>query len=148
MIYLMHGFIASGKTTQAKILETKHSAIRITPDEWMSKIFGQDPPETIYSNKELILLNLLKPIWTKAALNNVSVILDYGFWTSQSRDDITQYLDQQSLDYKWIVINAPITECKIRNSNRNLAGNSINITDGTFDLLLQKFEPIEEHLKS
>jgi predicted kinase len=38
------GFLGSGKTTLAKRLELQHSAVRFTPDEWMARLFGEDPP--------------------------------------------------------------------------------------------------------
>ena len=42
-VYLICGFIGSGKTTFAKKLEKETGAIRITKDEWLISLFGHDP---------------------------------------------------------------------------------------------------------
>ncbi|WP_424949772.1 AAA family ATPase [Deinococcus sp.] len=39
-LFLMVGLPGSGKTTLAKQLEQRHSAVRFTPDEWMMPLFG------------------------------------------------------------------------------------------------------------
>ena len=41
-LYLMVGLPCSGKTTLARTLEQEHSALRLTPDEWQLRLFGQD----------------------------------------------------------------------------------------------------------
>ena len=41
--HLICGFIGSGKTTFAKELQKKTSALRFTKDEWIIRIFGNDP---------------------------------------------------------------------------------------------------------
>src|SRR2546421_108333 len=43
-VHLIHGFLGSGKTTFARQLEESLPAIRFTHDEWMSRIYGEDPP--------------------------------------------------------------------------------------------------------
>ena len=41
-LILMVGLPFSGKTTMAKRLEKQYEAIRLTPDEWHVKLFGQE----------------------------------------------------------------------------------------------------------
>ena len=43
-LYLIHGYIASGKMTYAKKLEAETDAIRFTLDEWMVNFYGANPP--------------------------------------------------------------------------------------------------------
>ena len=40
-LILMVGLPFSGKTTRAKALERELGALRLTPDEWHLKLFGQ-----------------------------------------------------------------------------------------------------------
>ena len=47
-IHALHGFIGSGKTTLARRLETQLGALRFTPDEWMTTLYGADPPADEY----------------------------------------------------------------------------------------------------
>ncbi|MGE3273288.1 MAG: AAA family ATPase, partial [Chloroflexota bacterium] len=41
-LHLMVGLPGSGKTTLARQLEAQYSALRLTPDEWHIRLFGQD----------------------------------------------------------------------------------------------------------
>jgi predicted kinase len=41
-LHLMVGLPCSGKTTLARQLETKYSALRLTTDEWHIRLFGYD----------------------------------------------------------------------------------------------------------
>ncbi len=38
----MVGLPGSGKTLRAKEIESKHSALRLTPDEWILDLYGHD----------------------------------------------------------------------------------------------------------
>ena len=141
MIYLMHGFIGSGKTTKAKELEIKHKAIRLTPDEWISDILGNDPPENIFQTALNGILNKLDEIAIKLGGLELNVILDYGFWTEKSRNEIEKKLISHGLRYEWIICEDDIEICRRRNRVRNELGNTLNITDATFEKLLENFEP-------
>lgn len=146
MIYLMHGFIASGKTTKAKELEREYNAIRFTPDEWMCSLYGEDSPEDDFNKRLSTLMELFKGIWLNIA-EKQDVLLDYGFWTKQSRDNIEAILRSYDLKFKWIIVNTSIEECRTRNKERNSSlDKTLHITENTFELLLKKWEPIEEVL--
>ena len=41
-LHMMVGLPGSGKTTEAKKLEQKFNALRLTPDEWQLFLFGHD----------------------------------------------------------------------------------------------------------
>lgn len=41
-LHLIVGLPWSGKTTLAKLLETQHQAILLSPDEWQIRLFSQD----------------------------------------------------------------------------------------------------------
>jgi predicted ATPase len=42
-VYVLCGFIGAGKTTFAKQLEAQTGAVRITKDEWLIRIVGNEP---------------------------------------------------------------------------------------------------------
>jgi predicted kinase len=46
---VLHGFLGTGKTTLAKRLERDLRAVRFTHDEWMSALYGSDPPAEQFS---------------------------------------------------------------------------------------------------
>jgi predicted kinase len=142
-VYLMHGFIGSGKTTVSKELGTENDSWRFTPDEWMSELFGEDPPTESFNLKLTTLLKLVEPLWEKMVMSGVNVVLDFGFWTKSERLIISERLDKLGVCFEWINVNTPIEECRRRNNIRNSnEKRPLNITEDTFNLLLKRFEPI------
>jgi predicted kinase len=41
---LIHGYLGAGKTTFARQLERTIPAIRLSHDEWMVRLYGDNPP--------------------------------------------------------------------------------------------------------
>jgi predicted kinase len=46
--HLIHGYLGAGKTTFARRLEQELRAIRFTHDEWMSRLYGDDPSADMF----------------------------------------------------------------------------------------------------
>ena len=44
-MFVMVGLPAAGKTNRARELAAAWDALRLTPDEWMIPLFGQEQPE-------------------------------------------------------------------------------------------------------
>ena len=42
LLHLMVGLPGSGKTTRARVLEAETGALRLTPDEWQTRLFADD----------------------------------------------------------------------------------------------------------
>jgi predicted kinase len=47
--HLIHGYLGAGKTTFAMGLESETGAVRFTHDEWMRKLYGEDPPFELFA---------------------------------------------------------------------------------------------------
>jgi len=77
----MVGLPAAGKTSRAREIAAQRGALRLTPDEWMLPLFGQEQPE----GRRNVLEGRL--IWTAlAALRlGVDVVLDFGVWAREER---------------------------------------------------------------
>jgi len=146
MIFLMHGYIGSGKTTKARELENSKRAIRFTPDEWMVKLFEENPPAEKFSDYLDRIFATMEKLWVQIARNNGNVILDFGFWTKKSREEIVAKLDDMKLIYTWVILETEIEECKVRNSKRGLSiEKTLEISENTFDLLASQFEPFDKN---
>jgi predicted kinase len=85
-LHLVVGLPGAGKTTLAQRLERELPALRLTPDDWIRPLYGQelapaqldavrDPVETVQW-----------AIAARALELGVSVILDFGFWTRGERE--------------------------------------------------------------
>jgi len=86
-LYLMVGLPFSGKTTLAKKLERECSALRLTPDEWHVRLFGQDAKEPEHDARHSLIEAMLWNIASRALELGTNVILDFGFWAREERED-------------------------------------------------------------
>lgn len=86
-LLLMVGLPCSGKTTLAKKLEYERSALRLTPDEWQIGLFGQDADEPEHDARHSFIEAMLWNIASRALELGTNVILDYGFWAREERED-------------------------------------------------------------
>jgi predicted kinase len=83
----MVGLPCSGKTTLAKKLEQERSALRLTPDEWQVALFGQDAAEPEHDARHSLIEAMLWKIASRALELGTNVILDFGFWAREERED-------------------------------------------------------------
>lgn len=139
----MCGLPCSGKTTLAKRIEHERSALRLTPDEWITRLFGaeisgealdaaRDPVETV--------------LWELAArvlVLGVDVVLDFGFWSRSERDDFRSRAAQLGARSELHFLNVPEAELLTRLAARNaqLPSGTFWIDEARFRLWLSLFEP-------
>jgi predicted kinase len=83
----MVGLPCSGKTTLAQKLESDQSALRLTPDEWQVRLFGQDAEEPEHDVRHTLIETMLWNIASRALALGMNVILDFGFWARDERED-------------------------------------------------------------
>jgi predicted kinase len=141
--HLVFGFLGSGKTTLAKKLELQHSAVRFTPDEWMARLFGEDPPAGMFQDRAAAILDIMQPIWVRCLSLGLDVVLDYGFWSRAERDRVrTAVRSAGAAPVLWAV-SCSDDEARRRVAVRNEAAHrSLYIAPATFDLLKARFEPL------
>src|SRR5262245_5959805 len=86
-LHLMVGLPCSGKTTLAQKLEHEQSALRLTTDEWHIRLFGQDAQEPEHNARHTLIEMLLWNVASRALELGTNVILDFGFWAREERED-------------------------------------------------------------
>ena len=86
-LHLMVGLPCSGKTNLARKLEAECSALRLTPDEWQLRLFGQDAYEPDHDGRHETIEAIIWDVASRALTLGINVILDFGFWTSEERED-------------------------------------------------------------
>lgn len=77
----MVGLPGAGKTVRAEELAVAHRALRLTPDEWMIKLFDGSQPE----GKRDLLEGQLIRVALQALRLGVDVVLDFGLWSRDER---------------------------------------------------------------
>ncbi len=86
-LHLMVGLPCSGKTTFAQKLEHEQSALRLNTDEWHISLFGQDAEEQEHNARHIIIETMLWKVASRALELGTNVILDFGFWAREERED-------------------------------------------------------------
>jgi predicted kinase len=86
-LHLMVGLPCAGKTTLALKLEREHSAIRLSVDEWHLRLFGQDAEDPEHNARHSLIESLLWELASRALVLGTNVILDFGFWAREERED-------------------------------------------------------------
>jgi predicted kinase len=85
-VYVLCGFIGAGKTTFAKKLEEQTGAVRITKDEWLIQMVGNDPTIDGYEDYDSKMCGLSRDIAFQLAAKGIDVIIDEGVWLKEHRD--------------------------------------------------------------
>ncbi|HET9732629.1 MAG TPA: ATP-binding protein [Acidimicrobiales bacterium] len=119
-LLVMVGLPAAGKTSRARELAAEWGALRLTPDEWMIPLFGQEQPE----GKRNILEGRLIWLALSALRLGINVVLDFGVWGKDERSALRAlaasagagcelvYLDVDA-DEQWRRVQArPLTEAE------------------------------------
>jgi predicted kinase len=93
-LHLMVGLPGSGKTTLARKLEVEYSALRLTVDEWHIRLFGSDVRDdsdeadwSRHNARHAAIEALLWEAAERVLILGADVILDFGFWTRNERDE-------------------------------------------------------------
>jgi predicted kinase len=86
-LHLVCGLPCAGKTTLARQLEQEYAALRLTPDEWHTRLFGQDAEEDAHNARHDRIEALLWGIAARVLTLGTDVILDFGFWSRVERED-------------------------------------------------------------
>ncbi len=91
--YMIHGFVGVGKTTFSKKLQQETNAIRFSPDDWMTALYGANPPSDMFSEYEERIVTLIWTMVEQAIRAGADVILDFGFWKRRRRDEARSRLE-------------------------------------------------------
>ena len=151
-ILLIHGYIGFGKTTIAKKFE-ELGYKRFTHDEYMSRLFGDHPTnEEFISNYNKATEIILKEAEKEVNKGN-NIILDFGFWSKKSREEIWNIihniwdLEDCIPTVLWVNIQCNINIARQRCIDRDKKRKSgeLWVPVEVFDMKLNQFEPIDEH---
>lgn len=86
-LYLTCGLPGSGKTSLAKIIEHEASALRLTGDDWMHKLYpGISTPEAETGPCRGRVESLQWQIALRAIRLQCNVVVDWGVWSRAERD--------------------------------------------------------------
>ena len=85
-LFLTAGLPSTGKTTAARRIETERNALRLTKDEWVKALYGQENPP---SAQDVIEGRLIQIGLRVLELGN-NVVIDFGLWGRDERSALRQ----------------------------------------------------------
>jgi predicted kinase len=115
----MVGLPCSGKTTLAQKLEHELPALRLNLDEWHIRLFGQDAEEPEHDARHSLIEASLWNIAGRALELGTNVILDYGFWAREEREDYRLRAKQLGAGSEVHYLDVPEDELLKRLEKRN-----------------------------
>jgi predicted kinase len=142
-LHLIVGLPGAGKTTLARRLERELPALRLTPDEWVTPLYG-----TALTQQQLDAVR--DPVegvqWTVAARAlelGFSVILDFGFWTRGEREAFRQRAATfgAGSQIHGLVLPKPELWARLETRNASLPPHTFSITRAQLDAWWDLFEP-------
>ena len=118
-IHALHGFIGSGKTTLARRLEQALPALRFSSDEWMVQLYGPDAPEAVFRPAHATVNALIRLQAERVLGLGMSVVLDEGYWTRASRDELRAWAASLAVPLHLYALSVPEAEARARIARRN-----------------------------
>jgi predicted kinase len=142
--HLIHGYLGAGKTTFARQLERDIPAIRFSHDEWMVRLYDDDPPVEDFANFYSRIHGQVEEIWLRCLELGLDVVLDFGFWARQERDATRAKIITLGAEARLYRLTCPEDEAwrRIEKRNADLQG-SLLIVRNTFEVLKGRFEPLD-----
>jgi predicted kinase len=135
-LYIIHGFLGSGKTTFSEKLSLETGAVHMNPDEWCVKLFEKNNRQ----HWRKCFDETVNILWEKTVeylSNGTDVIFDMGFWDRQSRNHAKSIAAKCNSDFKHYYIYVPDDIAKERLLSRSgkIAENNVE----NFDEIKKQF---------
>lgn len=148
-LHIMVGLPCSGKTTRARALEAELPALRLTPDEWHLRLFGQDADAPEHDQRHGIVEGIMWEVAQRTLTLGTDVILDYGFWGREERDGLRAQARALGAGFEmhYLPVSEPELLRRLRARNADPSGRSFVISEQAMRGYMAQFQaPTEEEL--
>ena len=85
-LFLTVGLPCAGKTTSARLIESERDALRLTKDEWVKALYGDENPPAAQG----VIEGRLIQVGLRALEVGTNVVIDFGLWSRDERSALRQ----------------------------------------------------------
>jgi hypothetical protein len=135
-LHLTCGLPGAGKTTLAKQIERDAPALRLTTDDWLTRLIKADPADHPDARIRDALEQLLLETAIRALELGIDVVLDFGVWSRSERETFRARAAAVGARSELHVLDVPVDELVAR-----LAARNASLPPGTYSIT-------EEQLRS
>lgn len=114
----MCGLVAGGKTTVARQLARELPAVRLSRDEWMIRLFGLTYDDPMYVERLGPCTALLWDVALDMLAADVSVVLDWNFWSREQRAEAKQRATDAGFSIRLHWVDVPLDVAISRANHR------------------------------
>ena len=139
------GKICSGKTYYAKHLKEKENAVILSCDELTKDLFDNNLGDK-HDEMSAKIWHYLKKKSIDLVQAGCNVILDWGFWTAENRNNLREFYQGQNIACEWhyIDVDDRTWHRNIEERNRRIldgeGGSDYYLDEGLMNKLLSKWE--------
>ena len=144
-VILICGKICSGKTYYANMIKEKERAIILSTDEVTYDLTNNEQGDG-YEAFAAKVNNYLRKKSVELAHIGCNVILDWGFWTINSRQEITNFYKEHNIEIEWHYIDVDNDTWLKNIEERNKlvlegkGGSAFYVDEGLFNKISTLFE--------
>lgn len=150
-IHLVIGPVGSGKSTFATALARKHAALRLTLDDWMTRLFRPDRPvDDVMAWYVERARRCVEQIWevTRGALEaGTDVVLEIGLIQRRDRESFYARVDREARELEVYLVDAPreVRRERVRRRNAERGSTfSMDVPPDVFELASDLWEPPDD----
>ena len=119
-LYMLCGLPGSGKSVRAKELEAAGAGVLLNADSWVCLLYPDDAEAAARDERKFLVHEVQWELVERLLASGVSVILDWGVWSREERDQIRTRGRELGANVHTIFLDEPIEILQERIAERNL----------------------------
>lgn len=113
-LILTVGLPATGKTSAARRIEIERGTLRLTKDEWVKALYGDENP----SSASAVIEGRLIEIGLRALELGIDVVIDFGLWGRDERSALRRAAVDRGASVEIYYFEVPADEQRRRSDRR------------------------------
>ena len=134
-VYMLCGLPGSGKTVRAEELEAAGAGVLLNADSWVCQLYPEDPEAAARDERKFLVHDVQWELVERLLARGISVILDWGVWSREERDQIRERGRELGATVETIFLDVPLETLHQRIAERNL-----DLPPGTFRISPQELD--------